>query len=103
MQINITRAMTSAGIVAILLGASLAGDARSAELTPAEARVIAREAYIYGFPMVDSYRVHYFYFVNLQDNPEFKASWNHNCATLRASSHLTTRRSKHRIRTPLTP
>jgi hypothetical protein len=70
-------------------------------VTAAEARVIAKEAYIYGFPMVDSYRVQYFYFVN-QDNPEFKAPWNQLCK-LRASSHLTTRRSKPRIRTPLTP
>ncbi len=75
MQINITRAMTSAGIVAILLGVSLAGGARSAELTPAEARAIAKEAYIYGFPMVDSYRVQYDYFVNAK-GPQYKATWN---------------------------
>lgn len=67
--------MTSAGIVAILLGASLAGDARGAELTPAEARAIAKEAYIYGFPMVDSYRVQYDYFVNAK-GPQYKATWN---------------------------
>jgi hypothetical protein len=75
MQINITRAMTSAGIVAILLGASLAGDARSAELTPAEARAIAKEAYIYGFPMVDNYRIQYDYFVN-DKGSQYKATWN---------------------------
>jgi hypothetical protein len=40
--------------------------------TPAEARAIAREAYIYGFPMVDNYRIQYGYFVDRQ-NPEFKA------------------------------
>jgi hypothetical protein len=28
-------------------------------LTPAEARAIAKEAYIYGFPMVDNMRVQY--------------------------------------------
>ena len=43
--------------------------------SPAEARAIAKEAYIYGFPMVDSYRIQYGYFVDRQ-NPEFKASWN---------------------------
>lgn len=43
--------------------------------TPAEARAIAKEAYIYGFPMVDSYRIQHAYFVDRQ-NPEFKAPWN---------------------------
>ena len=44
-------------------------------VTPAEARTIAKEAYIYGFPMVDSYRIQYAYFVD-KNNPEFKAPWN---------------------------
>jgi hypothetical protein len=38
-------------------------------------RAIAKEAYIYGFPIVDSYRVQYDYFVD-RENPEFKAPWN---------------------------
>jgi hypothetical protein len=45
------------------------------DLSPAEARVIAREAYIYGFPMVDGYRIQYAYFVE-RNNPEFRAPWN---------------------------
>jgi hypothetical protein len=45
-------------------------------VTPAEARAIAKEAYIYGFPMVDSYRIQYDYFQD-RTNPEFKAPWNH--------------------------
>jgi hypothetical protein len=44
-------------------------------VSPAEARIIAKEAYIYGFPMVDSYRILHAYFVD-RDNPEFKAPWN---------------------------
>jgi hypothetical protein len=44
-------------------------------LSPAEARAIAKNAYIYGFPMVDSYRIQHAYFVDRQ-NPEFKAPWN---------------------------
>ena len=44
-------------------------------VTPAEARAIAKEAYIYGFPMVDSYRIQYAYFVD-HENPEYKAPWN---------------------------
>jgi hypothetical protein len=35
-------------------------------LTPEQARTIAKEAYIYGFPLVDSYRVQHAYFVDQQ-------------------------------------
>lgn len=49
--------------------------ATSPVVTPAEARAIAKEAYIYGFPMVDSYRVQFAYFVD-RANPEYKAPWN---------------------------
>jgi hypothetical protein len=45
------------------------------EVSPVEARAIAKEAYIYGFPMVDGYRIQYAYFVD-HDNVEFKAPWN---------------------------
>jgi hypothetical protein len=53
----------------------------AAPATPEQARVIAKEAYIYGFPMVDNYRVQYAYFVN-KENPEYKGGWNevHNTA-----------------------
>ena len=37
--------------------------------TAEQARSIAKEAYIYGFPMVDSYRIQYSYFINPQ-SPE---------------------------------
>lgn len=40
-----------------------------------EARAIAREAYVYGFPLVDNYRILHAYFVNEQ-SPEYKAPWN---------------------------
>jgi hypothetical protein len=43
--------------------------------SPVEARAIAREAVIYGFPLVDSYRIQYSYFVE-RGSPEFKAPWN---------------------------
>ena len=42
---------------------------------PADARAIAKEAYIYGYPMVDSYRIQHAYFVDTQ-NPEYKVPWN---------------------------
>lgn len=46
-----------------------------------DASEIFKEAYIYGFPMVDSYRIQYAYFVD-QANQEFKGGWNevHNVA-----------------------
>jgi hypothetical protein len=43
--------------------------------SPDEARAIAKEAYIYAFPMVDNYRIQYAYFVD-RASPEYKAPWN---------------------------
>jgi hypothetical protein len=48
---------------------------RAADITPAEVRSIAREAYTYGYPMVDSYRILNAYFVN-RESPEYKTAWN---------------------------
>ena len=45
-------------------------------VSPEEARAIAKEAYIYGFPVVDNYRIQYAYFVDAK-NREYKAPWNH--------------------------
>jgi len=50
-------------------------DSSAGGLTKEEARAIAKEAYIYGFPVVDSYRIQYGYFVDRQD-PEYKGPWN---------------------------
>jgi len=44
-------------------------------VTPEEARAISKEAYIYGYAPVDSYRILYSYFVDRND-PEYKAAWN---------------------------
>jgi hypothetical protein len=44
-------------------------------LSPQEVRQVVKEAYIYGYPMVDSYRIQHAYFVD-RDNPEYKAPWN---------------------------
>lgn len=43
--------------------------------TPEEARAIAKEAYIYGFPMMDHYRIQYSYFQDKND-PNYKLPWN---------------------------
>ena len=65
-----------------LLG-SLAGPTAHAQapVTPAEARAIAKEAYVYGNPLADSYRILYGSFVD-RKNPEYKGPWNeiHNVA-----------------------
>jgi len=62
--------LTSCCVFALSFNASAAND-----VTPAEARAIAKEAYIYGFPMVDNYRIQYTYFAD-STGPEFKAPWN---------------------------
>lgn len=41
----------------------------------AELRAIAKQGYIYGYPMVDGYRVQHAYFEN-QAHPEYKGPWN---------------------------
>jgi hypothetical protein len=45
------------------------------QVSSAEARAIAREAYIYGFPLVDNYRIQHTYFVD-HDHPEYKGPRN---------------------------
>jgi len=60
--------------LALTIGLALT-TTRAANITPEEARAIAREAYIYGYPMVDNYRIQYAYFVDKR-SPEYKAPWN---------------------------
>ncbi len=55
--------------------AAQSGQAGQSAITPPEVRAIAKEAYIYGFPMVDNYRIQHAYFVD-KSNPEYKAPWN---------------------------
>ena len=66
--------------VAFATSAAAAGKSMPARaqggVSPTEARAIAKEAYIYGFPVVDNYRIQYAYFVDTK-NPEYKAPWNH--------------------------
>jgi hypothetical protein len=49
--------------------------AEKLDTTSTEARAIAKDAYIYGFPLVDNYRIQYSYFAD-RNSPEFKTSWN---------------------------
>lgn len=59
----------------LLACAGSALSAQTPDISPAQARTIAKEAYIYGFPMVDSYRIQHAYFVD-RSSAEFKAPWN---------------------------
>ena len=59
-----------------LLALAAFGTARAdTPLTPAEARTIAKEAYLYANPVADNYRIFYGSFVD-QADPEFKAPLN---------------------------
>lgn len=73
---NLTKRDFTKGLV---LAAGFAGfrstAVDAADFVDVEARAIAREAYIYGFPMVDSYRIEHAYFVDTK-NPEYKGPWN---------------------------
>ncbi len=67
-------------VAALMLAAVLAGqtDTNSVlgqELAPVEAQTIAREAYIYGYPIVESYRTMYAFAID-RDGAEFKAPLN---------------------------
>lgn len=60
------------------LAAGLVGlstSAQAQDVTAAEARAIAKEAYVYGFPLVDNYRVQYAFFID-SGNSQFKAPMN---------------------------
>jgi hypothetical protein len=83
MTIAIINRRTFVGGVALLLAfqipackqAGQTGEAGQTALTPDEIRAIAKEAYVYGSPMVDNYRISHAYFVD-SSNPEFKAPLN---------------------------
>ena len=65
------RLMVLSAVMALIPATSSALES----LSPEEARAIAKDAYIYGFPMVDNYRIQCSYFVD-RNNPDFKAPWN---------------------------
>ncbi len=68
------RTRHSSLIVALAVGLGGCG-ATQTDITPDEARIIAKEAYIYGYPMMDGYRIMHSYFVD-SGGSEFKAPWN---------------------------
>lgn len=62
-------------LFAFAIGLPLSAYSAEPAVTPEEARAIAKEAYIYGYPLVDSYRIQHAYFVD-QDDKSYKAPWN---------------------------
>jgi hypothetical protein len=75
MTMKTTALKSLAYAMALVMSSSFSVGHAQTSVTPAEARAIAKEAYIYGFPMVDSYRIQHAYFVD-KNNPEYKAPWN---------------------------
>jgi hypothetical protein len=71
---EITRRNFATGI-ALLPALRFTGADAQTSVTPTEARAIAKEAYVYGFPIVDNYRIQHAYWMD-SANPEYKAPWN---------------------------
>ncbi len=65
----------STALTAVAIATTSVPAFAQSSVTPADARAIAKEAYIYGFPMVDGYRILHAYFVD-HINPEYKGPWN---------------------------
>jgi hypothetical protein len=61
--------------LALATAFALPSMAQAEDVSLDEVRAIAKEAYIYGYPMVDSYRIEYGYFVDKTD-PEYKGPAN---------------------------
>lgn len=59
----------------VLITLSLTLSNAKSSVTPEEAQSIAKEAYIYANPIVDTYRIMYAQFINSKD-PEYKGPWN---------------------------
>lgn len=79
MGTNHHTSLTSAAASVIALALSTAGTAGSGaapDVTLAEARAIAKDAYVYGYPLVDNYRIQHAYYVD-KSNASYKAPWNH--------------------------
>jgi hypothetical protein len=74
-MVKSTAALCGIAAISVILLPLVSPPQAQAQTSAAETRAIAKEAYIYGFPIVDNYRVQYAYFVDSKD-PDFKAPWN---------------------------
>lgn len=80
-------AVTAAAVLAVTLsgcGGSKEPSDRP-EVSTAQIREIAKQAYVYGYPMVDSYRIQYAYFQDKQSS-QYRAPWN----VLHSDAHVAT-------------
>lgn len=66
--------MTNFSAAGIAL-AAMAGSGFSQAVTPEEIQSIAKEAFVYGYPVVDNYRIQHAYFIDKND-PEYKTEFN---------------------------
>jgi hypothetical protein len=62
-------------LLAATIAVSGCSQKKAPVLAPEEARAIAKEAYIYGYPMIDNYRIMYSYYIDPADK-EYKGDWN---------------------------
>ncbi|PSH57932.1 DUF1254 domain-containing protein [Phyllobacterium endophyticum] len=67
--------MMSGTIAIVLPFTTFPARAQQEEVSAEDAQAIAKEATIYGFPLVDNYRIQHSYFAD-HASPEFKSSWN---------------------------
>jgi hypothetical protein len=63
-------------VLVLIITLSFVSCDQKAAITPEEAKVIAKEAYIYGFPMVVNYKTMYMYAVD-ENSPEYKGPFNY--------------------------
>lgn len=64
-----------AAVIALVLSFGVACTLSTPDITPEEAKSIAKEAYIYGLPMVVNYKTMYMYALN-EKSPEYKGPFN---------------------------
>jgi hypothetical protein len=67
--------LLSAFLLTLLLLASCGNNSSKQTISPEEAKQIAKEAYVYGFPMVVNYKTMYMYTID-KNSPEYKGEFN---------------------------
>jgi len=67
--------LKAALLVNVIASFTVEAQSRNEGLPPEIVRALAKEAYVYGFPMVDNLRIQHSYFTDRQ-SPEFKAPYN---------------------------
>ncbi|WP_323781826.1 DUF1254 domain-containing protein [Leisingera sp.] len=69
---SLQRTIFACGGAAIMLASS---GAKAEDVTAEEARAIAKDAYIYGYPLVENYRIQHAYFAD-EGGSQYKGPWN---------------------------